>query len=81
MHCNFGTGWHRLKLGGTTESEMTGRRSAAMDEAIRLHRSGEKTYKAAQQTGVSPSALYRAIKKDSKQKEQEWQESRTEPSV
>lgn len=42
---------------------MTGRRSAATEEAIRLVDSGQMTaYRAAKQVGISLSTIYRALK-------------------
>jgi len=70
-----------MSRGETTEIGMTGRRSAAMDEAVKLSSQGVPTYKAAKIVGVSPSALYRAIKQDNKRKELECEESKTRPSA
>ena len=46
---------------------MVGRRSARMDKAMILVAKGSSVYKAAEKTGVSPSALYRAIKNKKKE--------------
>jgi len=52
-----------------------------MDEAVKLSSQGVPTYKAAQIVGVSPSALYRAIKQDNKRKEFECEKNKTRPSA